>query len=148
MQRICRSKIHLLYTEQFTPLLPNVKLCKDSACLVESPKFEDWLPGIFSTFALIIINLVDEESLNGSDDFGSNNVAMKSRAIAFIGATIGLGAIGGALTTTIIKTVLAKKIYQASYLGTTVSVSNFLIFAGSMVLWIGRNSSDENQIRI
>lgn len=77
--------------------------------MVESTKFEDWLPGIFSTFALIIVKLVDKESLNGGDDFGSNNVAIKSRAIAFIGATIGLGAIGGALTTTIIKTVLAKK---------------------------------------
>ena len=33
-------------------VVPNVKLCKDSVCLVESPKFEDWLPGIFSTFAL------------------------------------------------------------------------------------------------
>ena len=91
-------------------IVPNIKLCKNSACLVESPKFEDWLPGIFSTFALIILNLVDKESLNGVDDFGSNNVAIKSRAIAFIGATIGLGAIGGALTTTIIKTVLAKNI--------------------------------------
>lgn len=130
--------------------VPNVKLCQNESCLVASPKFEDWLPGIFSTFSLIIVNLVDKESLNGESDFGfnSNNVAIKSRAIAFIGATMGLGAIGGALTITIIKTIIAKKISQASYLGITVTVSNFLIFAGSMVLWFGRNSFDENQIRI
>jgi hypothetical protein len=108
------------------------------------------LPGVFSTFSLIIVNLVNKESLSGGSDFGfeSDNVAVKSRAIAFIGATMGLGAIGGALTITIIKTILAKKILQASYLGTTVVVSNFMIFAGSMVLWFGRNSFDENQIRI
>lgn len=131
-------------------VVPNVKLCANDACLIESPKFEDWLPGIFSTFSLIIVNLVDKESLSGGNDFGfeSSNVAVKSRAIAFIGATMGLGAVGGALTVTIIKTIIAKKIYQASYLGATVTISNFLIFAGSMVLWFGRNSFDENQIRI
>jgi hypothetical protein len=129
--------------------VPNIKLCTNSSCLVSSPQFEDWLPGIFSTFSLIIVNLVDAESLSGSDfGFESDNVALKSRAIAFIGATMGLGAIGGALTITIIKTIMEKKIAQASYLGTTIVVSNFMIFAGSMVLWFGRNSFNDNQIRI
>ena len=94
--------------------------------------------------------MVDKESLSGGDNFGfeNNNVAVKSRAIAFIGVTMGLGSIGGALSITSIKTIMAHKAAQASYLGITVAISNFLIFFGSMVLWFGRNSFDDNQIRI
>ena len=35
-------------------IVPNLKVCNNDACLVESPKFEDWVPSIFSTFSLIM----------------------------------------------------------------------------------------------
>jgi len=60
--------------------------------------FEDWVPGLLSTLALIVLNVIDKETLN-ADDFSHSgtNVACKARFCAFIGATTALGSLGGAL---------------------------------------------------
>jgi hypothetical protein len=42
--------------------------------------------------------MIDRESLNAEDEaYDGSNVAVKARACAFFGITIGLGSIGGAL---------------------------------------------------
>ncbi|KAJ3237680.1 Transmembrane protein 50A [Chytriomyces hyalinus] len=59
-------------------------------------RFEDWLPGILSTLSLIIVNLIDKDSLNADDfSYSGSNVACKARACAFIGITMAMGALGG-----------------------------------------------------
>jgi hypothetical protein len=90
------------------------------------------------------VNLVDKDSLNG-DDFSHSepNVAYKARAIAFVGVTMGLGAIGGALAVLSIKYIIPGKIGLAFYFGLTVALQNILIFLGSMTLWFGRNLNDQ-----
>lgn len=84
-------------------------------------RFEDWLPGILSTVALIMcvfidrvpellsffvtlirqlpisVNLIDKDMLNADDSsFGASNVATKARGCAFVGVSMALGALGGA----------------------------------------------------
>jgi hypothetical protein len=84
----------------------SVKYIPDSNMNVLS--FEDWLPGILSSFALIIVNLIDRESLNADDDsYGdSTNVAMKARGCAFTGMSIAIGSLGGAIAILILKYVM------------------------------------------
>ncbi|KAI8905998.1 hypothetical protein EDD86DRAFT_193613 [Gorgonomyces haynaldii] len=106
--------------------------------------FEDWVPGIVSTLSLVIVNMIDRETL-GADDFQyeSSSVAWKARACAFFGITLALGALGGALAILSLKYIIPGRQGDAFYLGQGITVQNFLIFASSMVLWFGRNSSDD-----
>ncbi|KAJ3090860.1 Transmembrane protein 50A [Phlyctochytrium bullatum] len=61
-------------------------------------RFEDWIPGLLSTLSLIIVNLINKETLNADDfTYSGSNVACKARAAAFLGVTMALGALGGAL---------------------------------------------------
>jgi hypothetical protein len=78
---------------------------------------EDWIPGILSTFALILVNLIDRESL-GADDlaYDGNNVAMKARAFAFFGITVALGSLGGALAILSLKYIIPGLSGDAMYL--------------------------------
>ena len=60
--------------------------------------FEDWVPGVLSTLSLIVVNLIDKESLNASEwSYSGSNVATRARFCAFVGLTMGLGAICGAI---------------------------------------------------
>ncbi|KAJ3311315.1 hypothetical protein HDV04_004123 [Boothiomyces sp. JEL0838] len=79
--------------------------------------FEDWLPGILSSLALIIVNVIDREMLMADDSaFEGNNVAMKARGCAFSGITIALGAVGGALAILSLKYIIPGLKGDAIYL--------------------------------
>lgn len=122
---------------------------------------EDVLPGIFSTFALIIVNLINKESLNASDyEFGSSNVATKARGsynlyryvffkplflgCAFFGVTMSITSIIGGVILCIFKLNEKEYSYAPSYLGISIALQNILIFIGSMFLWFGRNSTESS----
>lgn len=105
--------------------------------------FEDWLPGILSTLALFIVNMIDRESLGADDSlYDGSNVAMKARGCAFAGITIALGSVGGALAILTLKYIIPGFNGDALYLGICITLQNFLIFIGSMVFWFGRNSEE------
>lgn len=106
---------------------------------------EDFVPGILSTFALIIVNLINKETLSADDfSFSGTNVAGKARACAFVGVTMALSALIGALTILSIKYVVPGLSGDDLYFGVTIAIQNFFIFISSMILWFGRNhgSSD------
>ncbi|TPX30709.1 hypothetical protein SmJEL517_g05792 [Synchytrium microbalum] len=105
--------------------------------------FEDWVPGILSTIALIVVNLIDKEKLNADDfSYSGSNVACKARLFAFVGVTMALGSLGGALAIMSLKYAMPGYSGNDFYFGLTVVLQNFLIFFGSMLLWFGRNSSE------
>ncbi|KAH9273905.1 hypothetical protein BASA83_003901 [Batrachochytrium salamandrivorans] len=111
--------------------------------------FEDWLPGIISTLALIIVNLIDRETLNADDfEYSGPSTACKARACAFLGVTMALGSLGGALAVLSLKFIIPGISGDAFYLGQAITLQNFLIFLSSMILWFGRNSHDEGAITL
>ncbi|KAL2912880.1 Vacuolar protein sorting-associated protein 68 [Polyrhizophydium stewartii] len=111
--------------------------------------FEDWLPGIISTISLIVVNLIDQETLNADDfAYSGHNVACKARACAFLGVTMALGALGGSLAVLSLKFIIPGIHGDAYYIGQTIALQNFLIFISSMVLWFGRNSQEEGAIAL
>ncbi|EGF78680.1 hypothetical protein BATDEDRAFT_26562 [Batrachochytrium dendrobatidis JAM81] len=111
--------------------------------------FEDWAPGIISTVALIIVNLIDRETLNADDfEYSGPSVACKARACAFLGVTMALGSLGGALAVLSLKFIIPNVSGDAFYLGQAITIQNFLIFFSSMILWFGRNHQDEGTIAL
>ncbi|KAI8851141.1 hypothetical protein BC829DRAFT_387433, partial [Chytridium lagenaria] len=60
------------YSSSREPALPN------------AIRFEDWLPGILSTISLIIVNLINKDTLTADDfSYSGSNIACKARAAAF-----------------------------------------------------------------
>ncbi|KAI8819337.1 uncharacterized protein EV422DRAFT_534387 [Fimicolochytrium jonesii] len=109
---------------------------------------EDWIPGILSTLALIIVNLIDREMLNSEGDgsFGGPNIATRARGCAFVGVSIALGSLGGGFAVTFLKYILQHHTSgDEAYLGYCITLQNILIFASSMILWFGRNSGNDSQ---
>lgn len=79
--------------------------------------FEDWIPGILSTFALLVVNVIDRESLTADDfSYDGTNVAVKARLCAFGGITIALGSVGGALAILTLKYIIPGFKGDALYL--------------------------------
>ncbi|KAJ3091443.1 hypothetical protein HK100_007178 [Physocladia obscura] len=107
-------------------------------------RFEHWLPGILSTLSLIIVNLIDKDSLNADDfSYAGSNVACKARACAFIGITMAMGALGGGFAILALKYLMPGLSGEDIYFGVMIALQNILIFVGSMTLWFGRNSGED-----
>ncbi|RKO95353.1 hypothetical protein CAUPRSCDRAFT_4391, partial [Caulochytrium protostelioides] len=59
---------------------------------------EDWLPGVFSTLSLILVNLISKDHINATEfTYGDDHVATKARACAFLGAVMALSSLGGSI---------------------------------------------------
>ncbi|KAJ3413903.1 hypothetical protein HDV05_007345 [Chytridiales sp. JEL 0842] len=94
-------------------------------------RFDDWLPGILSTLSLIIVNLIDKETLNAEDfSYSGSNVACKARACAFIGVTMALGSLGGGFAILALKYIMTGQTGDGFYFGIAISLQNILIFLG------------------
>ncbi|TPX51089.1 hypothetical protein SeMB42_g01033 [Synchytrium endobioticum] len=107
--------------------------------------FEDWVPGILSTIALIVVNLIDKDTLNADDfSYSGTNIACKARLCAFVGVTMALGSLGGALAIMSLKYAIPGYSENDFYFGLCVVLQNFLIFSGSMLLWFGRYGADSD----
>jgi hypothetical protein len=84
---------------------------------------EDWIPGILSTLALLIVNMIDRESLSADDSaYVGTHVAMKARGFAFFGITMALGSLGGALAILSLKYIMPGLEGDAMYLVSSIDV--------------------------
>ena len=66
-------------------------------------RFADWIPGLFSSLGMIIVNLIDKTKLVGEDDgftsgrFGMGGVAWKARLFLFLGFALMAGGLAGSV---------------------------------------------------
>jgi len=106
-------------------------------------QFEDWVPGILSTLALIMVNLVDKAALNATEyTHDGTRVAAKARFFAFLGVAIALGALGGAMAIMSLKYALPGYKGVETFVGIAIVLQSVFIFAGSMTMWFGRNAAE------
>ena len=65
--------------------------------------FVDWIPGIFSTVGMLIINSIDKSRLSADNfSYRGDGVAWKARVVLFMGfAAMAGGLAGGVVSTTI-----------------------------------------------
>ncbi|KAI8967105.1 hypothetical protein BDF20DRAFT_902604 [Mycotypha africana] len=104
--------------------------------------FEDWFSGILTTFGMIVINLIDKETLKRNDTYaGELGIIQKARLFLFLGFALMAGGFAGACCTMIIKYIIHLESAQPyiNY-GIAVVAQNGLIMSSTFVLWIAQNT--------
>ncbi|KAL5615640.1 hypothetical protein BROUX41_005678 [Berkeleyomyces rouxiae] len=123
----------------------------DSAVWSKSPRnatdvhvsFADWLPLIFSSIGMLIINSVEKQRLS-SDSLGySGDVAWQARVVLFLGFAALAGGMAGGVTVFVLKYIVADVSMPALNMGIENVVSNALVGLSCVVLWVSQNMEDE-----
>lgn len=151
----------------------------DSAVWSKSPRngsnvhvrFVDWLPLIFSSLGMLIINSVEKQRLSAdSFSYSGSGVAWKARVVLFLGFAALAGGMAGGVTVFVLKFVVPGVAMPALGMGIGNLVSNALVglryFAlarcsrprcppfyhgmpapdsllSSVLLWVSQNMEDE-----
>lgn len=122
-------------------------------------KFVDWLPLIFSSLGMLIINSVEKQRLSAdSFSYSGSGVAWKARVVLFLGFASLAGGMAGGVTVFVLKFIVPSVGMPALGMGVENVVSNALVgiryvcrfplstFAkhySSVVLWVSQNMEDE-----
>ncbi|KAL8285015.1 hypothetical protein RB601_006552 [Gaeumannomyces tritici] len=108
--------------------------------------FVDWLPFIFSSLGMLIINSVEKSRL-GSDSLGysgsSSGVAWKARVVLFLGFACLAGGMAGGVCVFVLGYVVPGIEFPYMGMGVENVVANALVGLSSAVLWISQNMEDE-----
>ncbi|KAG5951344.1 hypothetical protein E4U53_003305 [Claviceps sorghi] len=126
----------------------------DSAVWSKSPKngsnvhvkFVDWLPILFSSLGMLIINSVEKQRLSAdSFSYSGSGVAWKARVVLFLGFAALAGGMAGGVTVFVLKFAVPGVAMPAMNMGIENLVSNALVGLRqvSVVLWVSQNMEDE-----
>lgn len=108
----------------------------DSAVWSKSPKngstkhvtFTDWLPFIFSTLGMLIINSVEKQRLSSDSwSYSGSGVAWKARVVLFLGFAALAGGMAGGVTVFVLKFVVRGVTMPALGMGIENVVANALV---------------------
>lgn len=106
--------------------------------------FVDWLPFIFSSLGMLIINSVEKARLSAdSFSYSGNGVAWKARVVLFLGFAALAGGMAGGVTVFVLKFIVPSVEWPAMGMGVENVVANGLVGLSSVVLWISQNMEDE-----
>ncbi|KAI1498498.1 vacuolar protein sorting-associated protein [Biscogniauxia marginata] len=106
--------------------------------------FVDWLPFIFSSLGMLIINSVEKTRLSGdSFSYSGSGVAWKARVVLFLGFAALAGGMAGGVVVFVLKFVVPKVGWPMMGMGVENVVANALVGVSSVVLWISQNMEDE-----
>lgn len=124
----------------------------DSAIWSKSPlngsdvhvKFVDWLPLLFSSLGMLIINSVEKARLaDDSWSYSGGGVAWKARVVLFLGFASLAGGMAGGVTVFVLKYVVPGVGWPMMGMGVENVVANALVGLSSVVLWVSQNMEDE-----
>ncbi|KAL8371717.1 hypothetical protein RB595_001497 [Gaeumannomyces hyphopodioides] len=108
--------------------------------------FVDWLPFIFSSLGMLIINSVEKSRL-GNDSLGysgsSSGVAWKARVVLFLGFACLAGGMAGGVCVFVLGYAVPGIEFPYMGMGVENVVANALVGLSSAVLWISQNMEDE-----
>ncbi|RNJ53394.1 hypothetical protein D7B24_001962 [Verticillium nonalfalfae] len=106
--------------------------------------FVDWLPLLFSSLGMLIINSVEKTRLSAdSFSYSGNGVAWKARVVLFLGFAALAGGMAGGVTVFVLKFVVRGVAMPALSMGVENVVANALVMLSSIVLWVSQNMEDE-----
>ncbi|KAG6016093.1 hypothetical protein E4U43_004250 [Claviceps pusilla] len=107
-------------------------------------KFVDWLPLVFSSLGMLIINSVEKQRLSAdSFSYSGSGVAWKARVVLFLGFAALAGGMAGGVTVFVLKFAVPGVAMPALGMGVENLVSNALVGMSSVVLWVSQNMEDE-----
>lgn len=91
-------------------------------------KFVDWLPLVFSSLGMLIINSVEKQRLSAdSFSYSGSGVAWKARVVLFLGFAALAGGMAGGVTVFVLKFVVPGVGMPALGMGIENLVSNALV---------------------
>jgi hypothetical protein len=107
-------------------------------------KFIDWLPLIFSSLGMLIINSVEKSRLSSdSFSYSGSGVAWKARVVLFLGFAALAGGMAGGVTVFVLKYIVPGVQWPSLGMGVENVVANGLVGLSSVVLWVSQNMEDE-----
>ena len=90
--------------------------------------FTDWLPLIFSTLGMLIINSVEKQRLSSDSwSYSGSGVAWKARVVLFLGFAALAGGMAGGVTVFVLKFVVRDVSMPALGMGIENVVANALV---------------------
>ncbi|KAI1328782.1 vacuolar protein sorting-associated protein [Xylariaceae sp. FL0255] len=108
--------------------------------------FIDWLPFIFSTLGMLIINSVEKSRLS-SDSFSysgsGSGVAWQARVVLFLGFAALAGGMAGGVVVFVLKFAVHDVDWPMLTMGVENIVANCLVGLSTVVLWVSQNMEDE-----
>ena len=95
---------------------------------VVSVTFTDWLPLIFSTLGMLIINSVEKQRLSSDSwSYSGSGVAWKARVVLFLGFAALAGGMAGGVTVFVLKFLVHQVSMPALGMGIENVVANALV---------------------
>lgn len=106
--------------------------------------FVDWLPFIFSSLGMLIINSVEKARLSAdSFSYSGSGVAWKARVVLFLGFAALAGGMAGGVVVFVLKFAVQEVAWPMLGMGVENIVANGLVGLSSVVLWVSQNMEDE-----
>ncbi|RWA05869.1 hypothetical protein EKO27_g9237 [Xylaria grammica] len=106
--------------------------------------FIDWLPFIFSSLGMLIINSVEKARLSAdSFSYSGSGVAWKARVVLFLGFAALAGGMAGGVVIFVLKFAVQNVAWPMMGMGVENIVANGLVGLSSVVLWVSQNMEDE-----
>ncbi|KAI1000828.1 hypothetical protein K3495_g7372 [Podosphaera aphanis] len=106
--------------------------------------FIDWLPLIFSSLGMLIINSIEKTRLSAdSFSYSGGNVAWKARVVLFLGFASLAGGMAGGIAVLVLKYVMSDAVWPTIYMGVANVLSNAVVMLSSVVLWVSQNMENE-----
>ncbi|KAI1423001.1 hypothetical protein F5Y12DRAFT_565181 [Xylaria sp. FL1777] len=106
--------------------------------------FIDWLPFIFSSLGMLIINSVEKTRLSAdSFSYSGSGVAWRARVVLFLGFAALAGGMAGGVVVFVLKFAVQKVAWPMMNMGVENIVANGLVGLSSVVLWVSQNMEDE-----
>ncbi|CAJ2508032.1 Uu.00g092180.m01.CDS01 [Anthostomella pinea] len=106
--------------------------------------FVDWLPFIFSSLGMLIINSVEKTRLSGdSFSYSGSGVAWKARVVLFLGFAALAGGMAGGIVVFVLKFAVPEVGWPMLGMGVENIVANALVGLSTVILWISQNMEDE-----
>ncbi|KAK5627213.1 hypothetical protein RRF57_002928 [Xylaria bambusicola] len=106
--------------------------------------FIDWLPFIFSSLGMLIINSVEKARLSAdSFSYSGSGVAWKARVVLFLGFAALAGGMAGGVVVFVLKFAVHQVAWPMMGMGVENIVANGLVGLSSVVLWVSQNMEDE-----
>jgi len=106
--------------------------------------FIDWLPFIFSSLGMLIINSIEKSRLSAdSFSYSGSGVAWKARVVLFLGFAFLAGGLAGGIAVFVLKYVVPGTVWPTMWMGVSNVVANAGVMLSSVLLWISQNMEDE-----
>jgi len=107
--------------------------------------FIDWLPLIFSSLGMLIINSIEKTRLSAdSYSYSGNGVAWKARVVLFLGFACLAGGMAGGVAVLVLKYIVVDDVAKRTVLmGASNVVANGLVMLSTVVLWVSQNMEEE-----